>query len=77
MNTEGLVMTPFTDPVAALAEAESLARTEQKTYCIIRRKRYMFVVSAEAARLHAFRIVAEVSSMNRCNERMMRNGVAA
>ena len=73
MNTEGLVMTPFTDPVAALA----LARTEQKTYCIIRRKRYMFVVSAEAARLHAFRIVAEVSFMNRCNERMMRNGVAA
>ena len=71
MNTEGLVMTPFTDPVAALAEAEYLARTEQKTYCISRRKQYMFVVTAEAARIGAHQVVAEISPMNRVNEKAM------
>ena len=71
MKTDGLVMTPFIDPDAALEEAEFLSRTEQKTYCIIRRKRYMFVVTVEAARIGAHQIVAEISPMNRVNEKAM------
>ncbi len=71
MKTDGLVMTPFLDPESALEEAEFLSRTEQKTYCIIRRKQYMFVVTAEAARIGAHQVVAEISAMNRVNEKAM------